>query len=257
MISEGTEDGFWSGVAAAWEGMADDPHSVYSRRSDWVARMLDRHAPGRRFTDVGCGAGLLCQLMARRGYRVTGVDVSPVMIEAARLRCYRDLTDPFEDLRPCRGDDPMLTGIHDAIALVGVLPYLADPARYLRRLDRHLAPGGVLALSGTNPVSLHTLRALWAAVRRRDDPEVIRGLVRSGAWHGRSDSADLRRLGVAGLRRLRHDFGYLPVERLVLHNLRRPAPGSDGSLPDRPGPAARLTAPIAWGRVLVLRKPDA
>jgi len=45
---------------------------------------LDRVTRGASILDVCCGTGYLAGLLAARGYRVTGIDVSPVMIEFAR-----------------------------------------------------------------------------------------------------------------------------------------------------------------------------
>src|ERR1700742_2310203 len=43
-------------------------------------------APGTRVLDVGCGVGRWSRMLAARGARVTGVDLSPTMIEQARQR---------------------------------------------------------------------------------------------------------------------------------------------------------------------------
>lgn len=53
-----------------------------------VARLLDEHAvPGNgRVLDVACGLGRHSVPLARRGYEVTGVDISPTFIERARQR---------------------------------------------------------------------------------------------------------------------------------------------------------------------------
>jgi 2-polyprenyl-3-methyl-5-hydroxy-6-metoxy-1,4-benzoquinol methylase len=42
--------------------------------------------PGARILDVGCGSGWLCEYFARFGYDVTGIDISPALIELARER---------------------------------------------------------------------------------------------------------------------------------------------------------------------------
>ena len=42
--------------------------------------------PGARVLDVGCGSGWLCEYFARFGYDVTGIDLSPELIEMPRER---------------------------------------------------------------------------------------------------------------------------------------------------------------------------
>ena len=51
----------------------------------WQVDARVRHAlAGRTALDVGCGAGLLAEPLARMGARVTGVDAAPENIAAAR-----------------------------------------------------------------------------------------------------------------------------------------------------------------------------
>lgn len=45
--------------------------------------------PGARILDVGCGSGWLCEYFARFGYDVTGIDISPALIDLARERLQR------------------------------------------------------------------------------------------------------------------------------------------------------------------------
>ena len=43
---------------------------------------------GRRVLDVGCGGGLLTESLARQGALAHGIDLSPSMIEVARLHAH-------------------------------------------------------------------------------------------------------------------------------------------------------------------------
>ena len=48
-------------------------HEINPLRLDWI----DRHAglAGKQVLDVGCGGGILAEAMARRGAKVTGIDL--------------------------------------------------------------------------------------------------------------------------------------------------------------------------------------
>jgi magnesium-protoporphyrin O-methyltransferase len=46
---------------------------------------------GRRLLDAGCGTGALAVELARRGARVIAIDLSPTLIDLARLRAPRDI----------------------------------------------------------------------------------------------------------------------------------------------------------------------
>jgi len=50
---------------------------------DYLADVLDRHAPGRRVLDLGCGVGRHAVGLARRGFTVVGIDVSGFALSRA------------------------------------------------------------------------------------------------------------------------------------------------------------------------------
>ena len=50
-----------------------------------VLRLLNPR-PGEAVLDVACGQGVLCRKLAQRGAKVTGIDASPALIDAARAR---------------------------------------------------------------------------------------------------------------------------------------------------------------------------
>jgi SAM-dependent methyltransferase len=110
-----------------------------------VDAMVPRHA---RILDAGCGPGRVGGLLADAGHDVVGVDVDPVLIEAAEqdhpgpLWMVGDLAEL--DL-PARG----ITAPFDAIVCAGnVMTFLAPTTRgaVLKRLRAHLAPGGRVAI---------------------------------------------------------------------------------------------------------------
>jgi len=98
--------------------------------------------------DLGCGIGRLAAALAGDAGSVTGLDLSPAMIEEARARC-ADL--PRCRFETCSGQD--LGGIPDAsqdlILAVDVFPYLVQgglglAGRMISEAGRVLRPGGDL-----------------------------------------------------------------------------------------------------------------
>jgi len=110
-----------------------------------VALLRERGVPaGARVLDVGCGTGSLALLLAREGFRVTGVDLSPGMLARARAK------DPTGEVDWRLADATALDlgGTFDAAVSV------ADVFNHLESLDAweealsqvraHLRPGGLV-----------------------------------------------------------------------------------------------------------------
>lgn len=109
------------------------------------ARLIDAMVPrGARILDAGCGPGRLGGYLARVGHSVVGVDVDPVLIEAAE----HDHPGPrwlVGDLAqldlPARG----IAEPFDVVVSAGnVMTFLAPSTRVqvLSRLKAHLDPNG-------------------------------------------------------------------------------------------------------------------
>jgi len=76
---------FWDRVAHDWDvqvGADGDTNRIFN--SDPVLWALAGDVAGRVVLDAGCGTGYLARQLAARGARVTGIDLSPRMIEIAR-----------------------------------------------------------------------------------------------------------------------------------------------------------------------------
>lgn len=113
------------------------------------ARLVDAMVGrGARILDAGCGSGRVGGELARRGHDVVGVDVDPVLIEAA----VEDHPGPrwiVQDLALLDLAAHGVTEPFDAIVSAGnVMAFLAPSTRQevLRRLSGHLHAGGRLVV---------------------------------------------------------------------------------------------------------------
>ena len=66
------------------EGLDRDTHRHFCDFANMAVALA--LPPRARILDVGCGSGWLCEYFARFGYDVTGIDISPDLIEMARER---------------------------------------------------------------------------------------------------------------------------------------------------------------------------
>jgi len=104
-----------------------------------------------RVLDVGCGIGLISEMLVDRGFSVEGVDGSPARIMKARLRVpsARFTCAYFKDFAPSVQPD--------TIILSSVLEHdLGEtPSTLLSRCFRWLGDGGVLIAAVPNRLALH------------------------------------------------------------------------------------------------------
>lgn len=102
--------------------------------------------PGMRILDIGTGTGWGARLAAWRGARVTGIDIAPGMLEAARA--LSSGCDPRPDFRQAAAEDlPFGDGTFEAVLSTYGVIFSNDPARAVSEMARVLRPGGRLALA--------------------------------------------------------------------------------------------------------------
>jgi len=111
---------------------------------------LDEHdlkpLAGRRAADVGCGAGLLAEPLARLGAAVTGIDAAAENVAAARAHA---LGQGLEiDYRA--GGAEALAGQFDLVTSLEVVEHVAEPAAFVGTLAAAVAEDGLLILSTPN-----------------------------------------------------------------------------------------------------------
>ena len=119
-----------------------------------------RPLAGKRALDVGCGAGLLAEPLARLGAEVTGIDAAPENIAAARAHAKgAGLTIRYVagELRHHE------LGNFDLVTAMEVLEHVADKALFVGLLEEHLADDGLLVLSTPNRTAQSRLLMVGAA----------------------------------------------------------------------------------------------
>jgi 2-polyprenyl-6-hydroxyphenyl methylase/3-demethylubiquinone-9 3-methyltransferase len=147
-------------LAAEWwdpAGSSAMLHRLNPVRLGFLRQAIDDHwgadpgsrAPvaGGRALDVGCGAGLLTEPLARLGAAVTGVDASPETIAVARA--HAAAAGLAIDYR--HGEFGQLgLGRFDLVTAMEVIEHAADKPAFVAALAAALAPGGLLVLSTPN-----------------------------------------------------------------------------------------------------------
>ncbi|MGB3866608.1 MAG: bifunctional 2-polyprenyl-6-hydroxyphenol methylase/3-demethylubiquinol 3-O-methyltransferase UbiG [Xanthobacteraceae bacterium] len=101
-----------------------------------------------RVLDIGCGAGLLCEPLARLGAQVIGVDPSESNIAAARL--HADKSHVSIDYRCTTLEDMDPRERFDIVLAMEVVEHVVDVGAFLARCASVLKPGGLMVVSTLN-----------------------------------------------------------------------------------------------------------
>ena len=144
-------------------------HRLNPTRLGYIRAAVDLHwdgddtsfAPlaGKTALDVGCGAGLLCEPLARLGAQVTGIDAAAENIAVAAA--HAAASGLAIDYRAV-GVEAM-SGRFDLVTSLEVIEHVADPAGFVRGLAECLADDGLLILSTPNRTPLSRLALITLA----------------------------------------------------------------------------------------------
>jgi len=155
-------------LAATWwdeAGPMRPLHRVNPPRLEFLRDSLARHFgrdmrarrpfAGLTLLDVGCGAGLLCEPMARLGFAVTGIDAAANSVEAARR--HAETMGLAIDYRHAAPEE--IAGSFDAVLAMEVVEHVADVPAFMAAMSRLTKPGGAFCASTLN----RTLKSLALA----------------------------------------------------------------------------------------------
>lgn len=172
-------------LAADWwdpSGSSAMLHKLGPVRLSFLRDAIDAHwgtdsreirpLAGRRALDVGCGAGLLAEPLARLGAAVTGVDAAQENIAVASAHAAGGGLSI--DYRCGDVAELGLAGF-DLVTSMEVIEHVADKPMFLAALKAALAPGGLMVLSTPNRTTKSRLLMVEGAERL--------GLVPRGTHH--------------------------------------------------------------------------
>jgi 2-polyprenyl-6-hydroxyphenyl methylase / 3-demethylubiquinone-9 3-methyltransferase len=137
----------FSSLAHRWwdpEGEFRPLHDINPLRLEWIARHAE--LAGAAVLDVGCGGGILAEAMARRGARVTGIDLSEKALRVAQLHLHESKLD----IRYEKSSVEDYAGEFDLVTCMELLEHVPQPASMVAACARLVRPGGRVFFSTIN-----------------------------------------------------------------------------------------------------------
>ena len=141
----------FNALANRWwdpEGPQKPLHALNPARLGYVRERVPLR--DARVLDVGCGAGLLSEALAREGARVTAIDLAPDLIKVAKLHRLESGIDVDYRLAAVETLAEEAPGSFDAVACMEMLEHVPDPGAVVAACATLLKPGGRLFLSTLN-----------------------------------------------------------------------------------------------------------
>jgi len=152
---------------------ADGPmaplHKLTPVRVAWARDLIARHfrrevgagppLAGLELLDIGCGAGLFAEPLARLGADVTGVDPAPASIEVARRHAEETGAKVAYRVGAVEALAEGKTRF-DVVSAMEVIEHVADPARFVASAACLVKPGGLFIASTLN----RTLKSFALAI---------------------------------------------------------------------------------------------
>lgn len=138
-------------LAQRWwdpEGPQKPLHALNPARLGYVAQRTALQ--GACVLDVGCGAGLLSEALAREGAQVTALDLAPELVKVARLHGLETGVKVDYRLQSVESLAAEMPGQFDAVTCMEMLEHVPDPASIIHACATLLRPGGRLFLSTLN-----------------------------------------------------------------------------------------------------------
>lgn len=130
------------------------------RTAEFIEDLFRKHGLNpRSILDLGCGTGVFAVEMCKRGYSVTGVDLSTDMLSCAKTRITEEDAEVFlinQDMTELELNKSM----DAAVCLVDGVNHITDPQkveRFFLLVFKHLKPGGLFIFDVNTRHKLETV----------------------------------------------------------------------------------------------------
>lgn len=136
-------------------------------RCDYIQSCVERARgagtlEGLRVLEVGCGGGLICEDLARRGARMVGIDPSTRALQTAREHAQQSgLSERITYEEGYAETLPYASASFEAVVCLDVLEHVANLGKTIEEIARVLAPGGVFVFDTINRTLFARAVLIW------------------------------------------------------------------------------------------------
>lgn len=123
-------------------------HDINPLRADWIESLAP--LAGQNVLDVGCGGGILCEALAERGAKVTGIDMGDAPLAVGNLHKLESgvevdyVKSTAEDYAENYGQS------FDTVTCLEMLEHVPDPSSVVKACAQMCKPGGTVFFSTIN-----------------------------------------------------------------------------------------------------------
>ncbi len=204
-------------VNARWGDLYDPSnplsHGFISRLRRCLELLGDLR--GKRLLDLGCGTGVVLQVVGAQDCEYEGIDVAPKMIEAARQQIQASRMRARAHVREGNVESlPYAAHTFDAVLGMGLLEYFDEPRNVIREALRVSKPDGILVFTIPRRGSVDD----WIVSATGPARAVLRALL------GRAGQVRRDRYTEAAFRQLFADLGCVVVGERFYNKLVLPYP---------------------------------
>lgn len=189
-----------------WYSAYDDPVALLRAENrakfPWILNKLRTLCDHKgAILDVGCGGGFLSNELARQGYSVTGVDVSPESLKVAEAH---DVTRTVKYEVADAFELPYPDASFDALTAMDFLEHVDRPELVIKEFSRVLKPGGLFFFHtfNRNPVAwLVVIKLLeWFIKNTPKNMHVIRLFIKPKELEEYARKAGMKVMSMVGIR---------------------------------------------------------
>ncbi|MFZ6757838.1 bifunctional 2-polyprenyl-6-hydroxyphenol methylase/3-demethylubiquinol 3-O-methyltransferase UbiG [Undibacterium sp. Ji50W] len=123
-------------------------HRINPHRLEWIDSLVS--LAGKQALDVGCGGGILAESMARRGAKVTGIDLADKPLQIAQWHAQAQGVDVYYAKSSAETWAQQHAGQYDVVTCMEMLEHVPSPAAVIQACADMVKPGGWVFFSTIN-----------------------------------------------------------------------------------------------------------